>query len=83
VETDAPPAHGAEPALGPDTVTLTVRARSTEVDTAAWPYGPRPLAPGDGAEVPVRMIPFDLRANRGPTAMRVWLPARPPRKGSP
>jgi uncharacterized protein len=83
VETDAPPARGAEPALGPDTVTLTVRARSTEVGPTAWPYRPRPTVPGDGAEVSVRLIPYHLRANRGPTAMRVWLPARPPREGSP
>jgi uncharacterized protein len=78
VDAATPPAHGAEDTLGPDTVALTVRARTTDLDAATWPYRRRPAATGAGAEVSMRLIPYHRWANRGPTAMRVWLPARTP-----
>ncbi|THV22868.1 glycoside hydrolase family 127 protein [Glycomyces paridis] len=38
-----------------------------------WPYGP--AAPeGEGKPVELVLVPFHLRATRGPAAMRVWLP---------
>jgi len=45
-------------------------------DPPSWPYGAdRPAAADAGAQ-PLRMIPFYARANRGPAAMRVFLPER-------
>jgi len=89
VDTAVVPTRGPDPTLGPDTVGLTVRARVTmgggpeglgggenRVDAVAWPYRSRPGPTAGGAEVAVPMVPYHLRANRGPTAMRVWIPAR-------
>jgi len=81
VDTDAPPTCGAAPELGPDTVSVTVRARLTDLPAATWPYDPRPPgagrpATGSGTDVAVRLVPYHLWANREPAAMRVWLPAR-------
>ncbi|MEU6247777.1 beta-L-arabinofuranosidase domain-containing protein [Glycomyces sp. NPDC047010] len=39
----------------------------------AWPYGPA-AADDDGKAAEVPLLPFRLRATRGPAAMRVWLP---------
>jgi uncharacterized protein len=39
-----------------------------------WPYGP--AAPDEeGKSAEVALTPFHRRANRGPSSMRVWLPA--------
>ncbi|GAB3229431.1 glycoside hydrolase family 127 protein [Glycomyces halotolerans] len=41
--------------------------------TDAWPYGPA-TEPGSAAATEIGLIPFHLRATRGPATMRVWLP---------
>ncbi|SDK56271.1 hypothetical protein SAMN05216298_0558 [Glycomyces sambucus] len=39
----------------------------------AWAYGPAHLEE-EGKPAAVPLVPFRLRATRGPAAMRVWLP---------
>ena len=39
-----------------------------------WPFGPSTAPDEAVAEVEVGLIPFHLRATRGPATMRVWLP---------
>ena len=64
---DAPAAHGA-PAVN-------VPAVSAAADEPpSWPYAADRPAAGATAGQPLRMIPFYARANRGPAAMRVFLP---------
>jgi DUF1680 family protein len=67
---------------------VTVRAvAATDATTEAmanasspWPYGTeRPPSPPAALHT-VRLIPFFARANRGPTAMRVFLPERGPHR---
>ncbi|GAB4005206.1 glycoside hydrolase family 127 protein [Glycomyces albus] len=53
---------------------VTVAARFHQrVDD--WPYGSSPAPDKDVAEAGLDLVPFHLRATRGPAAMRVWLPA--------
>lgn len=49
---------------------------STPDEPPRWPYGERPPAPSPQLQS-LRMIPFFARANRGPAAMRVFVPERP------
>jgi uncharacterized protein len=42
----------------------------------AWPYASTPVGPTAEAPSRLRLIPFYARANRGPAAMRVFLPER-------
>jgi DUF1680 family protein len=65
---DAPAANQA----GPQAV--QVSAITASPGDPPWPYGTdRPADVAAGAQ-PVRMVPFYARANRGPAAMRVWVP---------
>jgi DUF1680 family protein len=76
VVTSAPPADAAA-TDAPAARAVTVSAIATGGDPPAWPYGAeRPAVPAaiHGA---LRMIPFYARANRGPAAMRVFLPESP------
>lgn len=79
VTTQAPPADAPD-ATGATAHAVTVSAvEATPDDRPRWPYGERPPA----ASAPLqslRMIPFFARANRGPAAMRVFVPERPERK---
>jgi uncharacterized protein len=81
VRTDAPPVDQPSvetPSSSASAFDVTVKA----VDAApavppAWPYGAEPSSGGAvTAERPMRMIPFHARANRGPAAMRVFVPER-------
>ncbi|GHH40229.1 glycoside hydrolase family 127 protein [Lentzea cavernae] len=50
-----------------------VRARFDVPADASWPYGEPPARPG--AAVALRLTPYHRWARRGPSTMRVWLPA--------
>ncbi|NLT56178.1 MAG: glycoside hydrolase family 127 protein [Actinomycetales bacterium] len=63
--------------LGEDVVGLTVTASMARVPVGGWPFGEIPVAPRRWR--PLTLIPYHLRAHRGPAAMRVWLPAGDPR----
>jgi DUF1680 family protein len=43
--------------------------------SAGWPYGPSapPESPSESVEVP--LVPYHRWARRGPSTMRVWIPA--------
>nr|WP_260407797.1 beta-L-arabinofuranosidase domain-containing protein [Planomonospora venezuelensis] len=56
-------------------VELEIRASSRPPAGAGWPYGPERRDAGDGEETAVRLVPYHRWGNRGPAAMRVWLPA--------
>jgi len=69
---DERPVDGLEDAVG-----IAVRAREHRAGVACgWPYGggDRGSAP-PGAERRLTLVPYYLWANRGPSTMRVWLPA--------
>lgn len=51
-----------------------VRANAFSPEEPAWPYGPR-ARPGRGPAFDLPMTPYWQWAERGPVAMRVWLPA--------
>ncbi|MGW0735172.1 glycoside hydrolase family 127 protein [Streptomyces sp. NPDC002851] len=61
---------------------VRVRAfTASHAEAPAWPYGAAPTRPEspDGArELDLALIPYHRWAERAPTAMRVWLPARRP-----
>ena len=76
-----------EPAIGPvaeprpdlldGAVGLAVRATRRTLDADAWPYEEPPSDPPSSSAAPtqeVRAIPYLAWANRGPGAMRVWIP---------
>ncbi|WP_433466228.1 glycoside hydrolase family 127 protein [Spirillospora sp. CA-128828] len=76
VDTSTVPAEQGCPPLG-DAVTLTANAHVTCPDPRQWPYGPDTAPPEDGP-VPLTLVPYHLRGNRGPAPMRVWLPDHTP-----
>jgi DUF1680 family protein len=51
-------------------------AATAPAPTGAWPYGER-AGEGTGPAVELVLSPYHQWAERGPTAMRVWLPAAP------
>lgn len=56
--------------------TVTVRAVADRRITERWPYAPTPTTPSVRTPVELPLIPYHQRAERGPSAMRVWLPHR-------
>ncbi len=59
----------------------TVVAFAEDVPRAAWPYGAS-ARPRDGARsLRIPLIPYHSWAERGPSTMRVWLPAGIPSPG--
>ncbi|MFG2000646.1 glycoside hydrolase family 127 protein [Spirillospora sp. NPDC048911] len=72
VDPATPPAESTSADLG-SAVTLTVNARETRPEETPWPYGDEPATSADAPE-PLTLIPYHLWGNRGPAAMRVWLP---------
>ena len=38
-----------------------------------WPY-PDSIGPSTGSDIPLRLVPYNQWANRGPSTMRVWIP---------
>jgi hypothetical protein len=73
VETGATPVEAAAADLSPGAVVVRVPARQRVAADGAWPYASTPTEPGSQAR-PLELIPFHLRAHRGPATMRVWLP---------
>jgi DUF1680 family protein len=53
---------------------IDVAAVAAPGGPSAWPYGADRPAGADPVPRPLRLIPFYARANRGPAAMRVFLP---------
>jgi DUF1680 family protein len=43
---------------------------------SGWPYGPASGAASAAGAVPLTFVPYHRWGNRGPSAMRVWLPER-------
>jgi hypothetical protein len=66
------PVHRPLPALGPDAVALDLPASVEATPETDWPYGRQAAA--DRRTTGLTLVPYHLRANRGPAAMRVWLP---------
>jgi DUF1680 family protein len=60
---------------------VAVRARGVvrPASTSDWPYGPAATgATGAEREVDLLAVPYHTWANRGPNAMRVWVPSSRP-----
>ncbi|WP_329332261.1 glycoside hydrolase family 127 protein [Streptomyces sp. NBC_00663] len=55
---------------------VTVGGELTTPPDAPWPYRPRDSARPDGEPTRIVLVPYHSWANRGPSTMRVWLPAR-------
>jgi DUF1680 family protein len=74
VVTDAPPVDA--PAVdGSASVAINVPViAATSGDRPRWPYSLDRPAAASRAQHPLRMVPFFARANRGPAAMRVFVP---------
>jgi DUF1680 family protein len=53
---------------------LAVGALADDGD-GAWPYTPDSAARGGTTPAPIRLVPYHSWASRGPSTMRVWLPA--------
>jgi DUF1680 family protein len=56
-----------------DTVALTGTAYPVRTGSGR-PYGPASAADGIAGAVPLTFVPYHRWGNRGPSAMRVWLP---------
>jgi DUF1680 family protein len=69
---DAPPGETADHAVN----VPAVAAASSE--PPSWPYAAERSAAATDAPQPLRLVPYYTRANRGPAAMRVFLPERGP-----
>jgi uncharacterized protein len=69
---DAPAADQASP------MAVTVEAAAAPGEPPRWPYGSERPPAATGAAKPLRMVPYHARANRGPAAMRVFLPEQRP-----
>jgi DUF1680 family protein len=54
--------------------TVTVRAVADPGPTEPWPYTAEPPGPGVTAPTDLPLVPYHRWAERGPSAMRVWLP---------
>ena len=52
---------------------LTIRARTAPRATEAWPYSMQPDM-ASGHDLDLTLVPYHQWAERGPSAMRVWLP---------
>ncbi|TDC80280.1 glycoside hydrolase family 127 protein [Streptomyces hainanensis] len=89
---DLPPGHEVDalrvdPRVPPadENGRVVVRAELAGAADLAWPYPPHqgPDAPRAPAEDGFRavLVPYHSWANRGPSTMRVWLPARDPDRG--
>jgi uncharacterized protein len=63
---------------------VVVRLRPLATDAPAWPYTERSQAPsgGNGEAFDVPLVPYHDWAERGPSTMRVWLPADHPAPSS-
>ena len=80
VDTSVLPAeHGVDTELG-SAVALACSNRPARVPQAGWPYGGHTSAAG-AATAPLTLVPYHLWGNRGPAAMRVWLPESPGEEG--
>jgi DUF1680 family protein len=65
----------AEPEEGKVLDTVALIGTAYPVRTGAgWPYGPASGADGIAGAVPLTFVPYHRWGNRGPSAMRVWLP---------
>jgi len=73
VRTDSPPVDEAALGSAPPTVTVPMIA-AAHGDRPAWPYGPARPPMLEGDEARLHMVPYYHRANRGASAMRVFLP---------
>ncbi|GAB2602727.1 glycoside hydrolase family 127 protein [Streptomyces capparidis] len=76
----------AEPEDGPDHTVVAPGALAPpgEPHGAAWPYRPLDRAAAPAADrTGIVLVPYHSWANRGPSTMRVWLPANRPRTAPP
>jgi DUF1680 family protein len=62
--------------LAADAAGATVEVRRRDAGPADWPYHDRPQVSA-GERARVRLIPYRQWSNRGPAAMRTWLPLPP------
>lgn len=58
---------------------VLVRGRLLGEDPPGWPYDAETHAPGAGPAITLPLLPYHRWAERGPSAMRIWLPALPAR----
>jgi hypothetical protein len=59
-----------------DGAQLLLRSRSPKPQSPSWPYGSaEPAAPG--RQFVARLYPYSRWGNRGPSSMRIWIPAAP------
>jgi hypothetical protein len=73
VDPTRPPVPEPASEFGAQAVALRVSATAGEPPDGAWPYRSSAAGPqGDPGEL--RLVPYHLWANRGPAAMRVFLP---------
>ncbi|HKE16008.1 MAG TPA: beta-L-arabinofuranosidase domain-containing protein [Kofleriaceae bacterium] len=77
VDTSAPPLDAPAAGESGPQVSVSVPVFSAAQDERPrWPYGPERPPAAAAAEGPLRLVPYHARANRGPAAMRVFLPER-------
>ena len=75
VDTAAAPTATPRPDITPDAIGVTTRAVQRRPANRDWPYPPQPAEEADAARgVEVHTVPYFAWANRGPGAMRVWVP---------
>lgn len=66
-----------DPAVAPREAdgAVLVRLRASTPAAGTWPYGPPPDPDGAGEGFDVELVRYHDWAERGPSTMRVWLPA--------
>jgi uncharacterized protein len=77
VVTSAPPMD-ATPGETADHAVNVPAVAAAASDPPPWPYAAERSATATDAPRPLRLVPYYTRANRGPAAMRVFLPERGP-----
>ena len=68
-------AAGAQPVERDGRVWIDVVTVPTDDDASAWPYPEAGDVPRGAASVSVPLVPYHEWAERGPSTMRVWIPA--------
>jgi hypothetical protein len=52
---------------------IVATGRLLDNEDLEWPYADS-IGPASGGEIPLRLVPYNQWANRGPSTMRVWIP---------
>lgn len=75
LDLDSPLVPSEDRSLAPGAASITAAGFVTGAQFKEWPYGRQSTSPVKAQDVELTFSPYFLWANRGPSTMRVWVPA--------